>query len=180
MPYERQTNHGEAPEQSGASSSFRHASGVAFYRVTLWPHRSLSRRGFVWFIGLSAALIALPLLALLGTAHLWWVLPFPIIAIAAIWFFLERSYKDGTVIEELRLWSDRIELNRRNPRAPAQSWSANPYWVTVHLHPTDGPVENYITLRGDGREVEIGAFLSPEERLALFDELQRALANLPR
>jgi len=28
--------------------------------------------------------------------------------------------------------------------------------------------------------VEIGAFLSPGERLALFDELQTALASLPR
>ena len=36
-------------------------------------------------------------------------------------------------------------------------------------------VENYVTLKGGGREVEIGAFLSPEERLVLHDELEAQL-----
>ena len=34
---------------------------------------------------------------------------------------------------------------------------------------------HYITLKGKGREVEIGAFLSEEERLSLYDDLNRAL-----
>ena len=40
---------------------------------------------------------------------------------------------------------------------------------------TEGPVPHYITLRGKGREVEIGSFLSEEERIALYDDLLRAL-----
>ena len=31
-------------------------------RLHLWPYRSLPRRGMVWFIGATAALIAVPLL----------------------------------------------------------------------------------------------------------------------
>ena len=53
-----------------------------------------------------------------------------------------------------------------------------PTWVTPHLHVTGGPVPNYLTLRGGPREVEIGAFLSEPERLALRDELQRAFARV--
>jgi uncharacterized membrane protein len=41
----------------------------------------------------------------------------------------------------------------------------------------DGPVENYLTLRGAGREVEIGRFLTPEERVSLHEELELALAK---
>jgi uncharacterized membrane protein len=41
----------------------------------------------------------------------------------------------------------------------------------VHLYGTEGPLPNYVTLSGNGREVEIGAFLSEDERKSLFKEL---------
>jgi len=42
----------------------------------------------------------------------------------------------------------------------------------VHMHETGGPVPHYVTLSGNGREVEIGAFLSEDERVELFSELK--------
>ena len=36
---------------------------------------------------------------------------------------------------------------------------------------------HYVTLVGDGREVEIGAFLSEDERIALFDDLNQKLRD---
>ena len=55
-------------------------------------------------------------------------------------------------------------------------WQANPYWVRVTLHETGGRVPQYLTLSGNDREVEIGAFLSPEARLVLAAELRAAFA----
>ena len=54
----------------------------ATQRLHLWPHRSLNQRGFVWFIGLTAALIALPLFGVIGSPVVWALLPF---LLAAIW-----------------------------------------------------------------------------------------------
>ncbi|MGB8622875.1 MAG: DUF2244 domain-containing protein [Paracoccaceae bacterium] len=176
MPHQWERKSRGAPEISGASS---YQAGVPpLATLHLWPFRSLPRRGFVWFIGITFTLILLPLLAALGTPVLWGLLPFVMGVLALLWHMLERSYSHG-LWEELNLWSDRVELTRHNPREPDQSWTANPYWVSVHLHAKGGPVENYVTLKGGGREVEIGAFLTPEERAALCDELQEALANLP-
>jgi uncharacterized membrane protein len=45
------------------------------------------------------------------------------------------------------------------------------------LHKKGGPVPEYITLAGGPREVELGAFLSEEERVTLAPELRRALQD---
>ena len=71
---------------------------------------------------------------------------------------------------------ERTTLTRTNPRKEDQSWQCNTYWVKVTLHQKGGPVPNYITLKGSGREVEVGSFLSEEERIALYGELTSTLA----
>ena len=64
-------------------------------RLHLWPHRSLPRTGFVWFIGITVGLASLPMLAITGSPALWAVLPFAAITIAGVWFALKRSYRDA-------------------------------------------------------------------------------------
>lgn len=142
----------------------------------LWPYRSLPKTGFVWFIGATAALLSLPLLIVVGTWILWGLLPFCGLALWGLWWGLQRSYRDGEVIEHLTISPDHCTLTRHNPRGPDQSWESNPYWVQVRMHPTGGPVEDYLTLKGNGREVEIGAFLAPDERKRLRLELLDAFA----
>lgn len=147
-------------------------------RLHLWPHRSLTQRGFVWFVGATAALIALPLLGSLGSPVLWMLLPFLLAAIWAIWFALRKNGRDRDIVEDLRLAPDRVTLVRHGPKGKRQDWTANPYWLRLTLHETGGPVPNYLTLKGEGREVELGAFLSEEERVALRDDLLARLQAL--
>ena len=145
------------------------------WSLSLWPYRSLLRRDFVLFMGATATIIALPLLTVLGTAVLWALLPFFAIMFTGLCYALNVSYKRGEVLEELHVTADTAHLTRHNPKGPRQDWQANRYWVSLHLYPKGGPVENYITLRGGDREVEIGAFLDAAERLALYNELKKAL-----
>lgn len=166
MPY-HWTEQPAAPEQSGAVS----------HEVVLWPHRSLPRTGFVWFIAATAVLLALPLLAVVGRAVLWGLLPFAAAALAGLWFAITRSYRSGETREVLRLAPGVLDLTRSDPGRPDRSWRTNPYWVRVALRP-DGPVEDYLTLSGEGREIELGSFLSPEERRSLATELRGRLAGL--
>lgn len=147
-------------------------------RLRLWPHRTMTPTGFAGFVGITAALMALPMLALLGTPALWGVLGFAVLAMGGVWAALRRSEADRTITEDLTLTPDRITLVRSGPRGRRQAWEANPYWVRVVLHPKAGPVPNYVTLQGGPREVELGAFLSEDERVALQGEVQAALARL--
>ena len=130
----------------------------AVARLQLWPYRSLPRKGFVLFIGATCALIAVPMLSVLGSPVLWGILPFFALAIWGMWAALSRSYRDAEIVEDLTLTRDALSLTR--------------------LHRDGGPVPHYLTLKGDGREVELGAFLSEAERIALHDELADRLARL--
>ena len=166
----------KAPETPGAL--LREEGRPPAAELHLWPHRSLPNRGFVIFFALSAGLVAVPLLAVLGTPALWGLLPFVVIVFAAVWYALRRSTRDGRILEELRIWSDSMELIRREPGGHVLDWQANPYWVRLALHAQDGPVEDYLVLEGGGRDVELGAFLTPQERRELHAELEHALSRL--
>ncbi|KGJ06537.1 Uncharacterized membrane protein [Paracoccus halophilus] len=166
MPY-RWTD--AAPEESGAVS----------YRLDAWPHRSLPRRGFVWVIGLTAAGLALPLLAVVGSSALWGLLPFAAAAVWALWHAIARSYRSGTTHETLILTQQALTLTRSDPGREDRVWQTSPYWVRASLHGR-GPVEEYLVLTDGRREVELGAFLSPGERQALRRDLDERLAILNR
>ena len=145
--------------------------------LTLWPNRSLTRNGSSWLMGLLAAGLALPLIGLIGTRAAWGMLPFLLAAFVALYLAIRRSWLDGRLSEELRLWPDLITVVRRDPGGRERRWHANPFWVRLRLR-DDGRVEKYLTLQGNGREIELGAFLSPWERETLHAELGAALGQL--
>lgn len=147
-------------------------------RLHLWPHRSLTNRGFVWFMAGTMALIAYPSLLFLGHAALWFLILPALAVFALVWWALRRSTRDGEILEELVLTPERARLTRIGPRGQRRDWQANTHWVRVTVYPSAGPVAKYVTLTGDGREVEIGAFLSEDEREALAPELRSRIAAL--
>lgn len=177
MPYHWTTDTGEAPDFSGAS--FFENGDPPLGKLALAAHNSLSPDGFVIFIACTLALLLVPLLAVIGSPVLWGLLPFMFAALGLIWFALKRSWKDRSVSETLTIWTDRVELWHRPARGTALSWIANTHWVVVHLHARRGTLKNYITLTGStsAREVELGSFLTEDERSALHHELRSALAQ---
>ncbi|MGG7644219.1 DUF2244 domain-containing protein [Rhodovulum sp. YNF3179] len=172
MPLEHVT-HGGAPADAGAPS----ASEAPFYQVVLRPHRSLPPEGFAWVIAVACGFLLIPLIALLGTLALWAMLPFLIGTVWALWHAIRRNTADGALYERLEIGHDLIRVTRHEPRGDVREWAANPYWTKATLHEDGGPVPKYLTLKGGGREIELGAFLSPEERAGLFADLERLLAQ---
>ena len=139
-------------------------------RLDLWPHQSMTAEGFRWFIGVTAAMLTLPLFAVLGSAVAWVLMVFFLATILGVWQAIMANRTARVMHEELHLSPERLHLQHVPARGPTKTWVANPHWVTVHLHPK-GPVEDYLTLRGGGREVELGAFLTPDERKTLYGDL---------
>lgn len=149
------------------------------WRVRLWPHRSLSPQGFRWILTLTAAGLCLPLVALAPTGASLALAPYAAAAFGLLWLFLKISYFTGRLTEELLLWPDAIAVERREPTGRIRRWAANPYWVDIDTTNTR-EIQNYLTLRGGGRRIELGAFLTPEERAELAGELRRQISRLRR
>ncbi|MEM7270657.1 MAG: DUF2244 domain-containing protein [Pseudomonadota bacterium] len=149
------------------------------WKIRLWPYRSLSTEGFRWIMAVTAAGLALPLIALAPTGASFALAPYAIFALILLWLFLKLSYFTGRTTEELRLWPDVIAVERREPWGKIRRWSANPYWVDIDLADTR-QVPSYLTLRGSGRRIELGAFLTPAERVELAGELRSRIAQLRR
>lgn len=147
-------------------------------RLTVWPYRSLPKTGFVAFIAATAGFLSLPLFAVLGSALLWGLLPFAAATVWGLWVALARSYRSGELREELVLTPARATLRHSRPGKPVLSWEAEPYWLRAELHPSGGPVPDYLTLSGGPRVVELGRGLTPEERRTLHRELRAQLAAL--
>jgi uncharacterized membrane protein len=163
---------------SGTWVDWRERADRPLYRVTLWPNRSLSRGGQRGVMLLAAGGFSLPLMgaAAASAAVFWGLLPFCAMVLGVLWLAFRRSNRDGGLEEELTLWRDEMRVERREPRGRVLRWRAEPAFVRLTLHP-DAKLENYLTLRGGGREIELGAFLAPEERVALRDEIEAALAR---
>mgnify|MGYP001044761974 CR=1 FL=1 len=148
------------------------------WEITLWPHRSLGRTGFRNTMILVAFGLLLPTLPLFFTTAGWTMVPFIGGAFLMMWLAFKLNYRHGRITEHLSLWSDIIAVERHELDGEIKRWKANPYWLRIKLIKEGGPVDNYLTLIGNDREIELGAFLSPEERLALKDEIESRINRL--
>lgn len=147
------------------------------WSVMLWPNRSLSPRGFRWLMGIMAAGFAMPVLALAGTAAMWVIGGAAVLALFLLWALVKYNYFTGRLTEEVRLWPDAISVERTEPGGAVRRWSANPYWVKISVEDTRN-VESYLTLQSKERRIELGVFLTPEERIELAGELKRRIGRL--
>ena len=78
--------------------------------------------------------------------------------------------------ETLTIWPDEIRVERQEADGRRLRWMAEPLRTAVQVH-AGARIEDYLTLSGGGREIELGAFLVPEERLDLAEEIEAALTR---
>lgn len=170
---------GPLPAVPVQEATWRERADKPLYHVTLWPNRSLSRRGLGWLMGLAGAGLAIPLGAAAATPVFWVLLPFCAVTLGCLWLAFRRNYADGRLTEEVSLWRGELRVERREPKGRILRWSADPLRVRLRLY-EEGKVEQYLTLSAGGREIELGAFLSPEERVSLAAEIEAALDRAVR
>lgn len=130
-------------------------------------------------MGITAFMLTVPLWGIAGTPVFWGLVPFLALAFWGLWFAIRRNGRNLDLSETLWIWRDEVRVERREADGRLLRWQAEPVKVRLKLH-KDARPEDYLTLTGGGREIELGAFLAPEERVALVDEIESGLTRALR
>jgi uncharacterized membrane protein len=145
------------------------ASGVD-YKITARPNCSLPPAGKVRLLALIATISLLISIAF-GFAGAWMVLPFAGLELLALAFAFYIIHCHAEDYESITIDGDRLAVERRDVHHVSQM-EFHRYWVHVLLRMNQGG-EQRLWLRSHGQEVEVGRYMSNEQRLALAQQLKK-------
>lgn len=150
-------------------------SGPPVFEAILYPHRSMGRRGYLILIAGTAIIMGLYGLTflLLGA---WPIFGFIGAEWLLFWYLFTRHLRGDRRAERLRLYADRLVLERVDAKGRHHALALQPYWLRVILQRGDEP-DNSLYLGSHGKAIEIGAFLSGPERVSFAAELTEVLAR---
>ncbi len=144
-----------------------------FFDAILHPHRSLSPRGFLLLMS-AVGVVSFVAGTIFVLNDAWPVFGFFGLDAALLYFAFRKNYRDGRLYEHIQLSQEVLAVERVWPQGKTQSWSLNPYWVQVQMD--DPPKhESRLKLLSHGKELVLGTFLSPKERLEVAHALSDAL-----
>jgi len=100
------------------------------FSANITPHRSLSVRGFKFFM-------AFFLIYCLGFGIFflslgWWpVFAFLGLDVLALWWAFRISYLRGNRLEKIILLNDRLIIEKQNHKGAAEKWQFQPSWARM-------------------------------------------------
>jgi uncharacterized membrane protein len=147
------------------------------FSALLTPHRSLSRQGFIAVMAVVAGVnfIAGTAFTLLGA---WPVAGFAGLDVLLVWWAFRRNFADGRLAERIEITAHELILQRlAGPKsAPEERFLRRSLRVELD-EDKERELVGGLFLRSGQRRVEIGRFLSPEEKRSFSAVLRQALVR---
>ena len=145
--------------------------------LTIWPHRSLSPRGFLLVM---AALGSLAFCIGLGFFLLgaWPVIGFLGLEILVVWFAFRMNYRAAERRQHLTATAAKLKIENVSPAGATTTTELPTAWVKVELTPREEPEmhsreRRKVLVRSHGRTAELGQFLHPAETPKLAREVSQ-------
>ena len=157
--------------------SLKDGNGPTFLKIRLIPNRSLSSYGTKVVFCVVACGFLLPILPFIGSPIGTTLTIFSGLTFYIFLVLLQKNFQQGNTFEDISISKNKITVVHQEKNKELITWEGNPYWTRVHVDFNNPRLKNYLTLAGKGRHIELGAFLSPDERLELRDRIQNALAK---
>jgi len=145
------------------------------FSAVLTPHRSLGPKGFM-------VLMAAVCLVSFGTGLFFYLLgAWPVIGfmgldVALIYAAFKLNFRALRLYETIDLTQDALTVTRVAPSGQSQSWSFNPYWVSLSVKPRIGR-SSELSIASHGQRLVFASFLTDEEREDFASALSSALSG---
>jgi len=144
------------------------------FAALLTPHRSLGPRGIRIVVAVYAVLASVPGLYFFATGA-WPIVGFLGLDVLVLWWALSASLRSGKAFEEVTLWPDNLEIRHVTPKGQARQHAFNPFWVRLHVERDHEDRVTRLALRVRSEELEIGAFLNPDDKASFAKVFSQAL-----
>lgn len=144
-------------------------------RLTIWPHRSLSSKGFVIVIAVLACLLSAIGIGFF-LAGAWPVVGFLGLELLVVWGAFKLNYRAARVRENIETTTETLKIEHTDEHGNSALSEFPVGWLRVHLSPSVAPnicarYRQRVILSSHGHETEIGAFLHPNEKAKLSREV---------
>lgn len=152
------------------------ASRIQPFHAVLFPHRSLSRRGFWIVIAIVAVVMAFAGGRALAVGA-WPVAIFAAADVFLVWGAFRLSYRAGRRFEEITVNEKEVLIRQVNAAGHAVEHRFDPAWARLAITREEGEGVVRLDFGSHGRTIVIGAFLNPEDRASFADAFSEALAR---
>ena len=146
------------------------------WSVTLTPHRSLKREGFV------AIMVLLVLINFVGgvlflVVGAWPVTGFMGLDVVLMWWAFRQNFADAQKAERISIQNDVVTVQRLSPHRAPETLEFNRRWLRVDLeYGAAREMIGRLLLTYRGTSTEVASFLGAEERRSLSKALTAALS----
>lgn len=144
------------------------------FAASLTPYRAMGPRGILAVVGIALGFSVPPGLILLRLGA-WPAVLGMALGVAALYVALRLSLRDGRRREEVTLWADALEVRQVDPRGAVRRARFNPFFVRLDVERDTDDRTTHLRLETRDGELEIGAFLNPDDKASFARAFAQAL-----
>lgn len=148
------------------------------FHAVLFPHRSLSRRGFFILMAVVGGAMGFAALRTLAIGA-WPVALFALADIVLVWGAFKLSYRSGRQFEEVTVTPAEVLIRKVSPAGRIHEHRFQTAWARLSLVHRDEDVVN-LSIGAHGKSIVLGAFLNPADRTSFAKALGEALTRIGR
>ena len=145
------------------------------FHAVLFPHRSLTRRGYLVLMAVVAGAMGFAALRTWAIGA-WPVSLFAVADILLVWGAFKLSYRSGRQFEEITVTPSEVLIRKVSPAGRVREHRFQTAWARLAVVRRDEDVVN-LEIGSHGRAVVIGAFLNPEDRASFASALSDAISR---